>query len=382
MKKLIEHHCLGDDGTSKRRNIPPQGVSTAKSVKAKHLGHDSLGCGQEETGHEWLQAAECRTTETVDPEQEYKKELHHFLTVEYGLSVKEMFPAARGFYGETWNIQTECGNYFLKIDYWNHHKEEYQRSLSVVQYITDSGISFVPKVIKTKEGNLYSCFGQGIAAVFAYVPGELSENWSTEQLYSRLAEIYRLNTDGITLKTETFGTELLDTFQQLRNLSVLPAAVKKAIADKESAISSYRERLKKFSMICKDDKENFHITHGDAGGNCILDGDQLYLVDWDSCLLAPIERDAWIFISDQDELEKINAVLAKNQIDYRLEQNRLCYYCYQFFFHYLNEFLKSIFDAKSERQKAEIAESLIAYLKDCWIYQRLQAADAISCTAK
>lgn len=40
---------------------------------------------------------------------------------------------------------------------------------------------------------------------------------------------------------------------------------------------------------------SFHITHGDAGGNCILSKEQLFLVDWDSCLLAPIERDAWIY---------------------------------------------------------------------------------------
>ena len=56
----------------------------------------------------------------------------------------------------------------------------------------------------------------------------------------------------------------------------------------------------------------------------ILNDNQLFLVDWDSCLLAPIERDAWIFICDREETEKINALLAENRIDYRLEQNRLC----------------------------------------------------------
>lgn len=336
--------------------------------------------GQEETGHKMLQVAECWAMETV--ESEYKNGLLQFLTIEYGFSVKDIFPAKRGFYGETWNIQTESGKYFLKIDYWNHHKEEYQNSLSVVQYITDSGISFVPKVIKTEDGNLYSCFRQGTAAVFEYIPGELFENWSTEQLYSRLAAIYQLKPNRITLKTENFGTELLDTFQQLRNLPDLPAAVKKALAEKESVLSRYVERLKEFSTACKDDKTNFYITHGDSGGNCILNENQLFLVDWDSCLLAPIERDAWIFICDRDEMEKINTILAKNRIDYRLEQNRLCYYCYHFFFHYLNEYLKSIVDAKSEEQKTEITESLIAYLADCWIYQRLQVADAVLLTGK
>lgn len=283
-----------------------------------------LQIGQEETGRKMLHVAECWAAGNDVPEPEYMNGLLQFLSSEYGLPVKNIFPAKRGFYGETWDIQTENGCCFSKIDYWSHHQEEYQNSLSVVQYMTDSGISFVPKIIRTKGGNLYSRFRQGTAAVFEYVPGELVENCPTEQLYSCLAKIYRLKTDGIKLETENFGTELLDTFQRLRNLPELSVEVKKALAEKEPAISRYMERLKVFSAICKGDKENFHITHGDAGGNCILNDNQLFLVDWDSCLLATIERDAWIFICDWEETEKINALLAENRIDYRLEQNRLC----------------------------------------------------------
>lgn len=69
-------------------------------------------------------------------------------------------------------------------------------------------------------------------------------------------------------------------------------------------------------------------------------------------------------------MKKINSILAQNGIDYVLGQNRLCYYCYDFFFHYLNEYLKSIIDAESEGQKEEITQSLIGYLTDCWIYKR------------
>lgn len=64
-------------------------------------------------------------------------------------------------------------------------------------------------------------------------------------------------------------------------------------------------------------------------------------------------------------------------IDYVLEQNRLCYYCYNFFFYYLNEYLKSIIDAGSEGQKEEITKSLIEYLTHCWIYKRLEVADSL-----
>lgn len=99
-------------------------------------------------------------------------------------------------------------------------------------------------------------------------------------------------------------------------------------------------------------------------------------MDWDSCLLAPIERDAWIFICDGNEIKRINSILAENGINYILEQNRLCYYCYDFFFYYLNEYLESLTEAENEGQKEQIAQGLTEYLTDCWIYKRLEAADS------
>ena len=243
--------------------------------------------------------------------------------------------------------------------------------------MTDSGISFVPKIIKTKSGHLYSGFCQGTAVAFEYVPGEFCENCPTEQLYRCLAEIYRLKTDGIELETETFGTEQMDTFYRLKNRQELSADVKKALVEKEPVFAGYAERLRAFAAVCKDDKENFRITHGDAGGSCILNGERLFLVDWDSVMLAPIERDAWILICDKKQLETVNLILAENGMDYRLEQNRLCYYCYQFFFYYLNEYMKSIADADTEERKAKNSRDLIAYLDDSWIYRRLKAADKI-----
>lgn len=300
--------------------------------------------------------------------------LIHFLFSEYGLQVKNILPAKRGFYGETWSIQTENGEYFVKVECWAHHSEIYKNSLSVVQYMTDRGIPFIPKVIRTKDGRLYSSFQQRTAAVFEYVPGELLETCPVEQLYSHLSEVYKLRTDGIEMETETFGAEVLDTFRNLQSRPELPVDVREALAGKETAVSGYAERLKQLSAVCKGDKRNFHITHGDSGSNCILNGNQLFLVDWDSALLAPAERDAWMYTGDKEQLEKINSILARHGINYRLEQNRLCFYCYRFFFYYLNEHLQAIVSTENEELKAELSKSLLWYLRDGWIYKQLKAA--------
>ena len=336
-----------------------------------------LKIGQEETGRKMLRTAERWAEGETAIKPEYMDCLRQFLLCEYGFQVKKLLPAKRGFYGETWNIQTENEKFFLKMDYWEHHKESFQNSLPVIRYMTDSGISFIPKIIQTKSGCLYGRFRQGIAVVFAHIPGELSEEYATEQLYSCLARVYRLNTEGLELETETFEGRKAEVFRQLRDQPGLPAEVTTALAEKAGDISRYMERLKRFAAACQSSKEHFHLTHGDAGGNCIRNGAQLSIVDWDGVMLAPIERDAWIYICDEGEIDKVNSVLAENGINYVLEPDRLCYYCYDFFFHYLNEYLRSLLEAENEWQKEEIAKGLTGYLTDCWIYERLDTADSI-----
>lgn len=299
------------------------------------------------------------------------------LSSEYGMQVKTVRPAKRGFYGETWDVQADEGRYFVKADFWRHHKESYQASLPAVRQMTSRGISFVPRIAETRDDRLCCPFQEGVAAVFAYAAGDLSEDVSVTQLYDCLAKVYLLDPHGMELKTEAFDIAPLLTFQDLRDRIPLPDEVGRALSQREPDLVRYAERLKTFSAACKDNQKNFHITHGDAGGNCIVNGDQLFLVDWDSVMLAPIERDAWIYLCERRQMEEVHSVLAANGIRYTLEKNRLCYYCYAFFFYYLSEYLRSMADAYDKRRKAEIARDLTAYLTDNWIYSRLAAADLI-----
>lgn len=127
------------------------------------------------------------------------------LQAEYGFALRDIAPAERGFYGETWKIRTHAGAYFAKLDRWPCHKESYRASLPIVQYITDSGIAFVPRVIATRRGQLCCAFQGGILAVFAFVPGALLEEYAVEELYGCLSQIYALRTDGLALEAEDFG---------------------------------------------------------------------------------------------------------------------------------------------------------------------------------
>ena len=298
------------------------------------------------------------------------------LQTEYGFVLRDIAPAERGFYGETWKIRTHAGAYFAKLDRWPCHKESYRASLPIVQYIADSGIAFVPRVIATRRGQLCCAFQGGILAVFAFAPGALLEEYAVEELYGCLSQVYALRTDGLALEAEDFGCAIVQTCARLAQAGELPTTVRVALEKRQNAIARYASRLAFFSAVCQKDRSCFHITHGDAGGNFMSDGKRFFLVDWDSVKLAPIERDAWVFMSNPAQLCAIQRTINQNGIAYSLRWERLCYYSYFYFFSYLEGYLSSILSAAQERRGAEIAADMVEYLADSWIYARLDAADA------
>ncbi len=303
------------------------------------------------------------------------REMLRRLSQEYDFEIRRVRTAKRGFFGETWKLETDAGDYFLKIDFWKHHQESYRSSLAVVEYMSAHGIPFIPRLVKTRCGKLYCIIRHGIAAVFEYVQGENREDYPLEQLFGRLAQVYRLDAAGVRLGSETFGTEILDRFRTLRNAPALPSAVKKALDAKQAPVFQYSERLKLFSEVCRGSIEDFHITHGDAGGNCILNKDDFFIVDWDSVMYAPIERDAWFFMYEDRLSDRVHSVLLQNGIECRFRPECFCYYCYYSFFYYLTEYMQSLLSAADDEQKYRIAGSLLEYLSHCWIYKRLEAAD-------
>ncbi len=294
---------------------------------------------------------------------------------EYGIFAKKAVPAKRGFFGETWRLQTDNENYFVKIDYWEYHKEIYRNSLDVIEFMTNQGISFIPKIIKTKNGKLSFNFNDGVAAIFDFIDGENEEDHPITKLFEYLVHIYKLDKSTIVPERESFNPTVLDIFKELKDNVYLYQRIIDKLHEKKEMISQYSERLRLFSDICKNDMENFYITHGDAGGNCILNGDHFHIVDWDTLKLAPIERDAWFFMKDNNQLDAINTILYNNNIDYKLNPDRICYYCYYSFFLYLTEYLQSVLFAGSEEQKQQISNNLIEYLDSSWIFGQLNSAD-------
>ncbi len=141
------------------------------------------------------------------------------------------------------------------------------------------------------------------------------------------------------IRKEDFSGKSADAFfeqwKQTKDRDVL------SFLEKNQEKLKYRaDRLAFFADLCRKDTSHFYITHGDAGGNFMVNGDSHFLIDWDDVLLTPPERDAWVMGFCDWARCLFQKTLSENGIQYALRPERLAYYCYYMFFFWLTWIMK------------------------------------------
>jgi hypothetical protein len=311
---------------------------------------------------------------------EYINRLMEFIRREYGIYPVKITPAKRGYFGETWRLKTAENQYFLKLDYSAKHKKIYERSFAVIDKIRSHGIDFISRIVKTPDGRLSARFDSAVLGIFEWIDGENVQNERTKIAeYDMLSKIYKVPFDGLDIPRGTFsaaGAELFfSQWDRLKDMRGDETAVKicALFEQNRGKIEHRSERLKLFAGKCAGNERNYYITHGDAGGNIIVNGDKFYIVDWDDPVPAPPERDAWFSFFCWDwAADAFNEALRKNGIEYRINPERAAYYCYHSFFWYLTEYLDTYFEIGS--RGGGMSEKLGEYFT-CWIEEEIQNAD-------
>ena len=306
----------------------------------------------------------------------YTTELAAFVQREYGLAATSINPAKRGYYGETWRMDTVSGRYFLKLDYSPQHQIKYRNSLAVVDYLCASGIDFVGAIVKTRSGALYSEFGSAVLAVFDWIYGENIETDETKTPeYEMLCKVYAVSKPGFDIPRAMFSADMASNFfSRWERLKIQAAngegrSVCALLEQKDGLLNHYAARLKHFAKHCGKEQSNFYFTHGDAGGNLLAGKQAYYIADWDEVMYAPPERDAWVMCCRRWAVNLFNKTLHENKVDYELRPQRLAFYCYHMFFYYLVEFLKGF-------TKGGLLREIDGYF-DSWIMERMEYAETI-----
>jgi hypothetical protein len=309
---------------------------------------------------------------------EYIAELSEFISRTYGIAANSIVPANRGYYGETWKIETKNALYFAKLDYWYPHNKFYQRSFPVMEKLYRYGIVNINKIIKTIDNKLYSRFKNAVFGLFDWIDGvNVQDKKTMMEEFKILAKVYTVPAEDLELPTQDFSLSVLDIlFKHIKSIKDKDIV---AIFDDNSLMLNHcRERLSLFAGRCDKLTLPHFITHGDAGGNIIIGGNgTFYLVDWDNPVLAPPERDAWFYMRRDWAIRAFQNSLNKNAVNYTLNQNVMAFYCYYYWFHYLNNYMERYFDERIPNSK--ITADITAYLAPgCWINNIILYADKLS----
>lgn len=271
----------------------------------------------------------------------FEQQLVACLNNQYAIGAKSVEQAPRGFYGETWKVYGIEGLYLAKLICHPPQEAVFKKSFAVIAYMRKNGIDFISEPISTRKGKYTVSFAGGTLALFAFVPGEHTEEYPLEDLFARLKQIYRLPLPDFEVDTEDFAA---DTPEKLRGSIAAVQNLEESIAKEAIALIAknkdimrhYESRLYAIAEVVRGDKQGFCITSGDVGGNVIIEGDRFTIIDWDHIVVAPKERDLWFYMQKPSQIALINNCLAPLPM---LEETRLAYYAYRQYFFYIREYL-------------------------------------------
>lgn len=304
---------------------------------------------------------------SVNPNQTYynDRNLDHvknFIENKYDIVVTNIEIAKRGYMAETYIVSTEKSKFFAKTVYLNSHKDVYQNSFKVVDFLNRNNIDFILKNIRTKNNELTCEFEKGIFGLFNFIEGEHSDNYPLSLLFKKYSLIYQVNANDLDIKKEDFKSDIIELFElnlsKIKNNELLYKEVINFFDSNKDLIEEYMKKLSKIGNQCSKDLNDFHITHGDGQGNIIVNGNNITIIDWDTPLLSPIERDAWVFLDNQVVLNEFSEVLNENSINYKFKKERLRYYCLFYFFYYLALEMEIIISLNDETKIKKIFEDI------------------------
>lgn len=305
--------------------------------------------------------------------------MKEFIERVYGLKVRKCIPLGKGFYGEAWQIHADCGMYTAKLDLWPTHSREFRNNLKMLARLNKCGLDFVPLLILGKNGEKAFEYSGGVLAMFQFMDGEPSEDFDTEALFERLGQVYTRCPAHQLPPEQLFTMEQYERVCRLESMLDVEYAEHRAIlqllSDKRAIIEERASMLELFMQRCSGGNYLTVLTHGDAGGNCVINGNEIAIIDWDTAAFSTPERDAWAHMSSQENIRRIEKGLAKGGFEYKLCPDAFGYFANSWFFEYIGNYLQCAVD-KVEARNMEMYEGLEEYF-GCWIFDVLARADAL-----
>ena len=301
-------------------------------------------------------------------DEAYKAELKSFIEGNYGFCILKMSEHNRGWYGETWRIESDKGNFFVKIIYFKKQAKIYQKSFPVLDFMQRNGIDFVSQPVRTTKNKHFVDFNGGTLAIFKFVDGEHDYD-NIPVIVSLMTKIYKLPKPNFEPHVEQFTTDCFDYLKgQLPKLERADKEAYSIVMSNWDLLLDVNEKLKYFSTMCLNMQGTKRfITSGDIGGNTLCQNGKHTIIDWDSISLAPPERDFFWYAKHPEAIDQINAEFVKCGFNYNLNPDIIAYYSYFNYIYFLSETIDALLF--NPRSRPEVIKRLNDHFDPNWAHR-------------
>ncbi len=245
----------------------------------------------------------------------------------WGIAATEIEYVALGFGSHHWRVTSGRDRWFVNVDDLDARRPDASdtraaaarrltTALTMARSLRDTGLDFVVAPLPTRDCQLlYPVKDRYVAALYEHVEGE-TYDWGTPSdraerlgVLDRIVAIHEARIAGASA-VETFvlpQRETLDIALGEPNQPWGPgpyAEQARALArDHRAALT---QALARYDRLVEDSANRGSAlvpTHGEPHrGNRIKTPDGIVLVDWDTALLAPPERDLWMLIDEEPQI--------------------------------------------------------------------------------
>jgi len=281
----------------------------------------------------------------------------------YGLTIEKVvfLPLGADFNTAVYRIRTSNQtDYFLKL----RSGKFLEVSVSVPKYLADLGIKQVIPPLATKTEQLWTSLASFKAILYPYIEGRngVEAKLSDQQCAQFGAAIKRLHSTDIRssitngVPRETFSSKWRETVKAFlmrieNEVFEEPVAVKMAafLKSKRCEILKLVERAEELAITIQKQPLDYVLCHADIHGwNLIVDKENaLYIVDWDTLIFAPKERDlmfvgAGIWDSGLTAAEE-ESLFYQGYGQTKINQDVLCYYRFERILQDIGDYCEYIF---------------------------------------
>ena len=281
----------------------------------------------------------------------------------YELNVETIIflPLGADFNTAVYRVTTNNGSdYFLKL----RSGEFLEASVSVPKYLVDLGIKQVIPPLATKTEQLWTSLASFKAILYPYVEGRngIEAKLLEDQWAQFGAAIKRLHSTDISssitkdVPREMFSSKWRETVKAFlmrieSDVFEEPVAIKIALflKSKSSEILKLVERAEKLATTIQKQPLDYVLCHADMHGwNLIVDKEAaLYIIDWDTLIFAPVERDlmfvgAGIWDSGLTAAEE-ESLFYQGYGQTTINKDVLCYYRFERIIQDIGDYCEYIF---------------------------------------